>query len=86
MQTHKIEPNTSPGTQAATPTRLATMQEAMEYLSSKGIPCKSRDTFYRILRDFNVPFVNTNPNGKNAIRRFDWAELERVVTSKGLEP
>ena len=66
--------------------RMLTMQEAMEYLSNKGVPCKSRATFYRILTDFDVQYINVNPNGKNAVRRFPPESLNEILESKGILP
>lgn len=66
--------------------RMLTMREAMEYLSDKGVPCKSRATFYRILRDFNVQYVNINPNGKNEVRRFPPDSLVEMLEAKGILP
>jgi hypothetical protein len=64
--------------------RLVSMQEAMDYLSEKGFPCKSRSTFYRIIEEFSIPHINTNPSGKNAIRRFAQSALDRFLHEKGL--
>ena len=66
--------------------RMLTMQEAMEYLTDKGVPCKSRATFYRILRDFDVKHVDVNPNGKNAVRRFPPESLVEILVAKGILP
>ena len=73
----------APGTPSATVSEEErfTMQQAMDYLVKKGIPCRSRGTFYRILRDFDVKYVNSNPNGKHKTRRFSQAELDRVVAT-----
>lgn len=65
--------------------KMITMQEAMKYLSDKGVPCKSRTTFYRILEDFNVPYVDINPNGKHAVRRFNKDDLDKVLQATGLQ-
>lgn len=65
---------------------MLTMQEAMNYLSDKGVPCKSRATFYRILKDFKVPYVNVNPNGKHEVRRFTADGLNKVLKANGLNP
>lgn len=66
--------------------RMLTMQEAMKYLSDKGVPCKSRNTFYRVLDEFNIPYTNMNPSGKHEIRRFPLSGLQEFLTSQGLEP
>lgn len=66
------------------PERMLTMQEAMDYLSIKGLPCRSRITFYRILDDFNVKYINTNPRGKHEVRRFALEDLDKVLKAKGL--
>lgn len=59
--------------------RMLTMQDAMQYLTERGIPCRSRSTFYRLLRDFRIEYVNINPNGKHEIRRFTITELDKVL-------
>ena len=66
--------------------RMLTMQEAMDYLSARGFPCKSRSTFYRVLRDFKIPYTNINPHGKHEIRRFPLSGLEEFLRERGLEP
>ena len=66
--------------------RMLTMQEAMEYLTNKGVPCKSLATFYRILKDFDVQHVNVNPNSKNAVRRFPPESLTEILEAKGILP
>ena len=66
--------------------RMLNMQEAMDYLSNKGVPCRSRATFYRILKDFLVEYVLMNPNGVNEIRRFPPESLEKILKAKGLNP
>jgi hypothetical protein len=66
--------------------RMLTMQEAMDYLSNKGVPCKSRATFYRIIKDFEVLYVNVNPHGKHEVRRFKPEDLRKVLEAKGLTP
>lgn len=65
--------------------KMLTMQEAMDYLSSRGFPCQSRNTFYRVLEDFDIPHVVVNPNGKHKIRRFPKKGLEAFLKSQGLE-
>lgn len=62
-----------------TETPLLSMQECMSYLTSKGIPCKTRKTFYRMIEDFNIPYINTNPHGKHEIRRFPLDRLEEII-------
>ena len=59
--------------------RLLTMQEAMEFLTERGYPCKSRSTFYRLLEDFNIPYTDVNPCGKNKIRRFPTSGLKKFI-------
>lgn len=65
---------------------MLNMEQAMDYLSDKGVPCKSRATFYRILKDFNVPYVNVNPCGKHEVRRFTSEGLNKVLKANGLNP
>lgn len=65
--------------------KMITMQQAMDYLSEKGVPCRSRATFYRILEDFGVQFVDINPNGKHKVRRFSTEELNKVLQANGLQ-
>lgn len=65
--------------------RLLTMQEAMDFLTEKGFPCRSRSTFYKMLENFNIPYTNTNPNGKHEVRRFPLAGLNEFVRSQGVE-
>lgn len=81
----KPRPSNSP-TSMPVDLRMLTMQEAMDYLSNKGIPCKSRSTFYRIIKDFSLPYVNVNPSGKHEVRRFAVDGLARILKAKGLEP
>lgn len=59
--------------------KLLTMQEAMEYLNQYGYPCKSRSTFYRLLEDFSIQYLNVNPCGKNRIRRFPVSGLKQFI-------
>lgn len=66
--------------------RMLTMQEAMEYLSERNFPCKSRSTFYRILKEFSIPYTNVNPNGVHEIRRFPVTGLQHFLIEQGLEP
>lgn len=65
--------------------RMLTMQEAMDYLTDKGIPCRSRSTFYKILDNFKIPFTDINKGGKHSIRRFPLSGLEKFLKSQGLE-
>jgi hypothetical protein len=65
--------------------KLLTMQQAMDYLSERGFPCKSRNTFYRIVEDFKIPYTVVNPNGKYEIKRFSRHELQVFLESQGLE-
>ena len=60
------------------------MAEAMEYLTASGIPCRSRSTFYRLLKDFGVAFNDLNPCGKYRMRRFFVDELDRIISSKAV--
>lgn len=71
----------------ATPTheRLLSMQEAMDYLTDKGFPCRSRSTFYKILKSFDIPYTNINLGGKNEIRRFSLTGLEKFLRDQGLD-
>lgn len=65
--------------------RMLTMQEAMEYLTKMGFPCRSRNTFYRMLEQFNIPYTNINPSGKNEVRRFPVEGINNFLKSQGLE-
>jgi hypothetical protein len=65
---------------------MLTMQQAMKYLSDKGIPCRSRSTFYRVISDFNIEYTDLNPSGSNKIRRFPLSGLQVFLKSQGLEP
>lgn len=65
--------------------RMLTMQEAMEYLTEKGFPCRSRSTFYKILNNFDIKYTNINPGGKNEVRRFPLTGLEDFLRKQGLE-
>jgi hypothetical protein len=65
--------------------KMLTMQQAMDYLSSKGFPCQSRNTFYRVLEDFNIPYTVINPEGKHKVRRFPQSGLANFLKSQGLE-
>lgn len=65
--------------------RMLTMQEAMDFLSEKGFPCRSRSTFYKILKNFDIKHTDINPGGKNAVRRFPLSSLEEFLRSQGLE-
>lgn len=76
MTQHIIEPSE----------RMLTMQETMDYLSERGIPCKSRSTFYRVVEQFNIPYTNVNPGGKHEIRRFSLTVLNKFLQSQGMEP
>lgn len=66
--------------------RMLTMQQAMNYLSEKGFPCRSRITFYRVLEDFDIKFTNINPHGTNQVRRFALSALQEFLVKQGLEP
>ena len=59
--------------------KLLTMQQAMDYLTSYGISCKSRKTFYKLLDDFNIPYTNMNPSGAYEMRRFPLTGLKRFL-------
>lgn len=91
MLVNKNKKQSHAGTATATLTKpisadkMLTMQEAMDYLSDKGVPCKSRATFYRIIEDFEVPYVNTNPKGRHEVRRFSQEALNKVLEAKGLQ-
>lgn len=65
--------------------RMLTMREAMNFLTEKGFPCRSRSTFYKILENFNIQYTDINPGGKHAVRRFPLAGLEEFLRSQGLE-
>lgn len=65
--------------------KALTMQEAMDYLSDRGFPCKSRSTFYRILKEFRIPYSNINPRGKHKIRRFQQQALDEFIQKQELE-
>lgn len=65
--------------------RMLTMQEAMEYLTDKGFPCRSRSTFYKILDNFDIRYTNINPGGKHEVRRFPLSGLEDFLRKQGLE-
>lgn len=65
--------------------RMLTMQEAMDYLTDKGIPCRSRSTFYKIIGSFDIPYTNINPGGKHEVRRFPLSGLEKFLRSQGVE-
>lgn len=65
--------------------RMLTMQEAMNYLSTRGFPCKSRSTFYRVLDEFEIPYTDVNPSGKHKIRRFPVSGLIDFLKGQGLE-
>lgn len=65
--------------------RMLTMQEAMDYLTNKGIPCRSRSTFYKIIENFDIPYTNINPGGKHEVRRFPLSGLENFLRSQGME-
>jgi len=69
---------------AANTEHMLTMREAMEYLSDKGMPCKSRATFYRMIKDFDIKYVNANPHGTNEVRRFPPEELSKLLEAKGI--
>lgn len=66
--------------------RMLTMQEAMDYLNSRGIPCKNRSTFYRIIKDFNIPYININLSGINEVRRFPPEGLRIFLEDRGILP
>lgn len=65
--------------------RMLTMQEAMDFLTEKGFPCRSRSTFYKMLENFDIPYTNINPGGKNEVRRFPLTKLQDFLKSQGLE-
>ena len=76
--THKADPN-------ITQDRMLTMNEAREYLTAKGFPCRSRNTFYKIIENFDIPFTDINTSGKHAIRRFPLSGLEDFLRKQGLD-
>jgi excisionase family DNA binding protein len=59
-----------------------TMQEAMHYLK-----INSRSTFYRLLTQGKISYVNLNPTGDYEIRRFKKSMLDKYLngTSEGGE-
>lgn len=61
--------------------RLLTMQEAMDYLSNRGVPCKSRVTFYRLIEDFDIPYLNAKPHGRYEVRRFRQEALDKFLVA-----
>lgn len=65
--------------------RMLTMQEAMDFLTDRGFPCRSRSTFYKILDNFDIKYTNINPGGKNEVRRFPLTGLEKFLRKQGLE-
>lgn len=65
--------------------RMLTMQEAMDYLTEKGFPCRSRSTFYKMLDNFEIKYTNINPGGKNEVRRFPLSGLNKFLRKQGLE-
>ena len=64
---------------------MLTMQEAMDYLTDKGFPCRSRSTFYKMLENFDIPYTNINKGGKNEVRRFPMTKLKEFLRNQGLE-
>jgi len=65
--------------------RMLTMQEAMDYLTEKGFPCRSRSTFYKMLDNFELQYTNINPGGKNEVRRFPLSGINAFLKKQGLE-
>lgn len=86
LKSRPTPPAAAPKLKEPVSDRLVSMREAMEYLDTKGIPCKCRSTFYRILDEFNIPYTDTNPNGKHRVRRFSVRSLQEFVKGKGLKP
>lgn len=84
MLKHKATANAAQPKAPEQPDRLVSMSEAMEYLSEKGYPCKSRHTFYRVIKENSIPYVDTNPNGKNEMRRFTIIALDEFLRKQGL--
>lgn len=67
--------------------RLATMEEAMAYLTQKGFPCRSRKNFPRFLEREGIRCIDVNRSeGRYMLRRFSPDELQSYVKRKGLEP
>jgi hypothetical protein len=62
---------------------LLTMAETMKYLADRNVPCSSRKSFYRLLEDYKIPYINTNPRGKHEIRRFKISDLEKFLKKYG---
>lgn len=65
--------------------KLLTMQQAMDYLSEKGFPCRSRSTFYKLIENFDIRYININPEGKNQVRRFALSKLNEFLKRQGLK-
>ena len=63
---------------------LLTMQQAMDYLTSYGISCRSRKTFYKLLDDFNIPYTDINPNGVYEVRRFPLKGLKHFLRKQSI--
>ena len=78
--------NNPNGDVTSKPGQVLSMQEAMEYLTAHGFACKSRSTLYRMLEDFNIHYININPSGKNEIRRFPLASLNKFLIEQGITP
>lgn len=56
------------------------MQTAMEYLSEVyNYPVKSRKSFYKLLKKFDIPEVNLNPGGVKKTRRFRKEDLDKFA-------
>lgn len=58
---------------------LMSMEEAMEFLSEHNIPCRSRRSFYKRLKDLKIPYTVLNPGGRKLTRRFRKSDLEKVI-------
>lgn len=56
------------------------MQTAMQYLSEVyNFPCRSRKSFYKLMKRFHIPEVNLNPGGVKKTRRFHKADLDEFA-------
>lgn len=56
---------------------IMNMATAMKYLSEEyGFPCKSRKSFYKLIREFKIPERDLNPSGVKKTRRFYKEDLD----------
>lgn len=58
---------------------LMPMKMAMDYLVEHGVACRSRKSFYKLLENFRIPYVDLNPGGKKASRRFRKDDLDTFI-------